>query len=197
MKQALINGLVLVGGKSSRMGTDKSDLVYHQQRQSEHVSSIMHPFCKTVYLSVGQSHMRQSSVLYPIIKDVRDNNGPMTGLYSAILFDAKLAWLILPCDLPFLDQAVLRKLINEINSDHDVICYFNKARNQAEPLVSIWNPSSFEKVKERYKAKQYSMYGLIQELKSKYIEMEDDSKLMNVNTLEEYKEAKEKIRKGL
>src|SRR5690606_41979109 len=46
-----LNGLILAGGKSSRMGRDKSLIVFHDQPQRDHLFNILKRFCNEVYLS--------------------------------------------------------------------------------------------------------------------------------------------------
>jgi molybdopterin-guanine dinucleotide biosynthesis protein A len=50
-----MNGLILVGGQSVRMGTDKSQLSYHGKPQWQYLYDLLLPFCQKTYLSCRQN----------------------------------------------------------------------------------------------------------------------------------------------
>ena len=72
-------GLVLAGGKSLRMGTDKSLLNYHGKSQREVMFDMLSGYCSVVYLSVNQN---QNTYL-PHIIDETEAAGPLGGIVSA------------------------------------------------------------------------------------------------------------------
>src|SRR3546814_822414 len=97
----LLYGLVLVGGKSSRMGHDKSIISYHGIPQREYLYNLLSEICDAVFLS-----LRADQHIGDGLKFILDGNqykGPYNGLMSAHHQFPHVAWLALACDLPLMD----------------------------------------------------------------------------------------------
>lgn len=96
-------GVVLAGGKSSRMGTDKAQLLRGQQP--------MLAFCEQLLSECGVKEIRISRNIEQGIRDVFPECGPLGGIYSSIRDLNNTAVLILPVDMPLLNAEDLRQLI--------------------------------------------------------------------------------------
>src|SRR4051812_45814849 len=72
-------GLVACGGSSSRMGTDKSMLIYNTKPQRYHVYEMLQPFCEKVFISCKKEQSATVADGYDILTDdpVYNNIGPM------------------------------------------------------------------------------------------------------------------------
>ena len=107
-------GLVLLGGKSTRMKRDKASLEYHGKNQSLYAYELLVPFCEKVFFSIrpGQANL-ESVEGYPHIYDLGPYTdiGPLGGILSALTQIPETAWLVLACDLPFMDAATLKNLL--------------------------------------------------------------------------------------
>ena len=69
-----VDGLVLIGGRSTRMGQDKSQLVYHEKPQREYLTDLLRPYCDTVYWSMNAKQTSElTSASPPVIVDVYDS----------------------------------------------------------------------------------------------------------------------------
>ena len=86
-------GLILTGGRSSRMGKDKSLLEYHSKPQSQHLYELVKEFLPNTYLSVraGQQFDYQGD----FIEDQLSTKGPINGILSAMQTSPGKAWLVL------------------------------------------------------------------------------------------------------
>lgn len=112
-KPAVLNGLVLTGGRSTRMGQDKSRLIYHEKPQREHLADLLQPFCHTVFWSVNAVQAAELAAKeQPVIVDAFDIPGPLNGILTAFRQDPEAAWLVVACDMPLLTEASLRALVN-------------------------------------------------------------------------------------
>ena len=140
-----LNGLVLAGGKSLRMGEDKGGIVYHDKPQREVVATLLNKVCQKTFLSYRKVPIDQSSMAdtHSILEDKIEGLGPFGALLTAFLHDPNAAWLVVACDLPLVDQIFLQELIEQ-RDPSKVATAFQSPHNQfPEPLITIWEPKSY------------------------------------------------------
>lgn len=138
-----LNGLVLIGGKSSRMNRDKSNLTYHEKSQKDHVSELLKTHCKAVFLSCNSDQDSNFDSNQLTITDKLTGMGPMGGLISAFMKNPDVAWLSVACDLPFLSHKTLDFLISNRNPSKLATCFLDSESKFPEPLVTIWEPRAY------------------------------------------------------
>tara|TARA_B100001173_G_C15945079_1_gene528832 strand:+ start:48 stop:1175 length:1128 start_codon:yes stop_codon:yes gene_type:complete len=188
-----IQGLILAGGYSSRMGNDKFKLVYHGKPQHEHLLELLNPFCE--YVTVSCREEQSENIQNPII-DKFIGLGPMGGILTAFQSNPNVAWLTVACDIPLLDFNSIEILVNSRNPNKLATCYYNSKTNFPEPLITIWEPKAYPILLE-YMSQGYSCPRKV--LINNDIEMvhlENESILMNVNKKEEMKSAVDYISKN-
>jgi molybdopterin-guanine dinucleotide biosynthesis protein A len=134
-----IRGLILSGGRSSRLGYPKEKIKWHGIAQWEHLNEIISPLVDDVYLS--DNKIWQSKI--PTIIDSIEGRGPMGGILSALQTHSDSAWLVVACDMPLLTTEILSILIDKYKAHGSLTCFYNNKTNQAEPLPSIW-PSEYK-----------------------------------------------------
>ena len=138
-----VKGLVLAGGKSQRMGHDKTLINYHGLPQREHLANLLRPFCESVYLSCAPGQAQDMGGQWPVIEDSFMGLGPYGAILSAFRKEPDSAWLVVACDLPLLDAATLGQLINERNPSQMATAFHNPATGFPDPLVTIWEPRAY------------------------------------------------------
>lgn len=186
-----LKGLVLAGGKSIRMGTDKGALDFHGKPQREHMADLLIPLCEEVYLSVRAGQEVPSD--HALLEDTFTGLGPYGALLSAFRFDPDSAWLLVACDLPLLDSATLQQLKQARNPRKIATAFQSPLNEFPEPLITIWEP----------KAYQYALHFLAQGYSCprkvlinsdmELLHAKHPKMLMNVNTPEELERVKKEI----
>src|SRR5689334_343280 len=88
-----LNGLVLAGGKSSRMGRDKGHLNWHGREQRYYLVDLLTPFCESVFISIREEQRAAIPDGYRIITDSYEERGPYAALLSAFEKNPEAAWL--------------------------------------------------------------------------------------------------------
>jgi len=104
ISNAKIYGLVLSGGKSTRMGQDKGLITYHGIPQRDHLYKILDEVCDRTYLSIRKDQKEAIAAEFNTIVDRNEYRGPYNGLLSAHKAFPDVAWLVLACDLPLIDR---------------------------------------------------------------------------------------------
>ena len=186
-----IFGLLLVGGKSQRMGSDKALLSYDgKQTQLERTSELLKSVCAKVFVSQrkeqGFPTPDGTEAIYDSVETVR---GPLCGILSAMHTHPHAHWLVLACDLPNLAQPTLEKLIFEFQSEAPQLTAYRSSHDSLpEPLCAIYPSGS-----------DTGLCSLAQELgkscprkllivkEARLIDQDDPRSLDNINTAEEFK----------
>lgn len=189
MKRNKIYGLVLAGGLSSRMGVDKSGMIYHQLPQSEHMAVLLSKFCDKVFISIRNTTDKASS--FPLLTDKFPSEGPIAGILTALAAHPDSAWLIAPVDMPALDEPALQFLLSHRSAVHKVTCFRNSAGLHPEPLLSIWEPGVYSTLLQYYNSGGRSVRDFLEScgvhlLNAPY-------PLVNINTPEERDEFLKKV----
>ena len=141
-----VKGLVLVGGKSQRMGTPKERLNYHGQPQVEYAKKIFMEAGVPAYLSCRD---QAQADVYPddkIVKDTFEGLGPFGGLLSAFRSDPDSAWYVIACDQPLLSASDIARLLAERDTSKVATCYHNPETGFPEPLITIWEPRAYPRL---------------------------------------------------
>ncbi|MGI9260851.1 MAG: molybdenum cofactor guanylyltransferase [Woeseiaceae bacterium] len=138
-----LNGLVLAGGKSRRMGSDKAALLLDGKTQLEHGVELLQRHVEDVYVSTG-ADQKDDPVRrgFQQIVDRYENMGPIAGILSALDSSPGNSWLVLACDLPNIDDSTIRFLVENASPDSPFSAYRSVNDDLPEPLCAIYRPES-------------------------------------------------------
>jgi len=178
-----MNGLILVGGQSTRMGTDKSQLPYHGKPQWNYLYELLLPFCKKTFLSCRESQ-KDNYINHSLLIDTYEM-GPMGGILSAFEQDSNEAWLVVACDMPFVNEKTIEFLLQNRNTAQIATAFQNPDTQLPEPLLTIWEPAAYSFLIKASKKGQRSPFRVLQNRDIKLLESPQRDWLKNVNTAEE------------
>ncbi|WP_350288447.1 NTP transferase domain-containing protein [uncultured Croceitalea sp.] len=194
--QSKIYGLVLSGGKSTRMGNDKGLIDYHGIPQREYLYNLLNEVCDKTFLSVRDEQKDKLTENFDCIVDENKYRGPLNGILSAHAKHPNVAWLVLACDLPLINAKSITALIAKRDITKVATSYATKESNLPEPLVAIWEPAGLEKAISYMKTAGSSCpRKFLINSDAKLVHPEQDVVLHNANSLEEYEFALSKINK--
>ncbi|OHX68467.1 hypothetical protein NH26_06540 [Flammeovirga pacifica] len=190
-QKPILKGLVLVGGKSTRMGEDKANLEYHDVPQWKYAQSLLNNYCDEVYLSTA--HYNNDFKGEKTISDKFIGLGPMGGILSAFQEDPNAAWVVIACDLPLLSEKTLDTLVNKRDTSKYATSFKSPTLDFPEPLICIWEPKAYGKLLEflswGYSCPRKALIN--SDINLLIPEFEEE--LTNANTPEEYKKIKSEI----
>ena len=133
--QPELHGLVLMGGHSTRMGTDKASLEVEGDNLLERTKSLVEKVCSSVYVSGRQE---QQGTQKNFISDRLLEIGPMGGILSAMEAHPDKAFLVCAVDLPLLSLGLLESLLQERNPFKVATAF--TIDGFSEPLCAIYEP---------------------------------------------------------
>jgi molybdopterin-guanine dinucleotide biosynthesis protein A len=184
---AALFGLVLAGGASTRMRTDKALLEYHGQPQVRWAFELLSQFCAATFVSVRPDQRDDPSRAgLPQIVDRQPGIGPIAGISAALLEHPKAAWLVLACDLPFLTEPTLRHLIAQRDPHKIATAYRSAHDGLPEPLCAIWEPAAREPVIAYIAGGKQCPRKFLINADTKLLDLPERAALDNVNTREEF-----------
>ncbi|MCE7064330.1 molybdenum cofactor guanylyltransferase [Dyadobacter sp. CY326] len=183
-------GLVVCGGKSIRMGTDKSQLQYFGIPQAEHVYNLLMPFCEKVFISCNKS---QSEILnkQKILTDLPhyENIGPMASLLTAFDQHPGNDFLLIGCDYPFLTSQDILNFFSKTKRDSLAAAFYNDA-GKYEPMLAWYAKETAPLLLKRFEEKHYSLQYFLQEIKAEKYIPESKEVMISVDTREDFERVK-------
>ncbi|HJY42283.1 MAG TPA: NTP transferase domain-containing protein [Steroidobacteraceae bacterium] len=183
-------GLVLAGGASTRMRTDKALLDYHGQPQLRWAFELAAKFCAATFVSVRPDQREDSSRAgLPQIVDRQPGIGPIAGISAALLEHPKAAWLVLACDLPFLTEGTLQHLIAHRDPHQVATAYRSAHDGLPEPLCAIWEPNARAGVLGYIASGKQCPRKFLINSDAALLDLPEPAALDNVNTREEFASA--------
>lgn len=189
MNNKKINGYILAGGKSSRMGVDKGLLLFEGKAMIEYVINQMLPvFDNLVIVSNNPEYEKLGLKVIPdLIKEI----GPAGGIYTALHHsNAKLNFIV-SCDMPFVTQEAIEFVVNNTN-ESQIVLLENKGK--IEPLFGVYSKECEENWLQLIEQKIIKLQDMVLQFKLKTIPIENKeifaaSFFRNINTQEDFNNA--------
>ncbi|MFT3750687.1 MAG: NTP transferase domain-containing protein [Agriterribacter sp.] len=185
-----LNGLVLAGGKSTRMGSPKDVMLWHGKEQKYYAADLLHPFCEEVFISCREDQQKNIDPAYKTLPDSFLNMGPLGGILSALRSQRDKAWLVIACDLPLLNRETIAFLIANRDTEKTATAYKSPHDGLPEPLITIWEPESYPVMLEFLGRDITCPRKALMNSDVKILQPLQPEALMNVNTPEDAVKAK-------
>jgi len=184
MNAEKITGVILAGGKNSRMGTDKGLLVVRGKKIIDRILDTLKPNVNDIIIiSNGNNY---SNLGYKVYADIIKDCGPLGGIHTALTFSRTKKNLVISCDMPFLNEKILKFIIAD-SDDCDVALPVHD--NRTEPLCAVYDSICTDKFSELLSKNQLKMQDALKEFKVKKININktdfDSNCFTNINTKEE------------
>ncbi len=178
----LLNGLVLAGGKSIRMGFDKGTIAWHGKEQQYYLAGLLKNLCNDVFISCRQDKEKEIDTNYKALPDTFTDLGPYGAILSAFREKPDDAWLVVACDLPLLDSQTLQYLKDNRNVASMATAFESPYNHFPEPLITIWEPKSYPMLLS-FLAQGYNCPGkALQNMETNILKIQHPETLTNVNT---------------
>lgn len=183
-----VTGILLAGGKSSRMGKDKALLKYEDETfMSNSIKKLKKLFNEVIVVEGNINKYNIDNA--KIIKDIYPNMGPMGGIHAA-LKAAKNDWIfVIPCDMPLWEPLLVDEILKYRLDNDIVVPLFNK---RMEPLFALYKKTCIPKIEEcldKNIIKVIELYPLVKtncvDLQNIFTLEECSKSFLNINTPED------------
>jgi molybdenum cofactor guanylyltransferase len=184
-------GLVLAGGRSTRMQRDKATLSYQGRNQLDRAMELLDSCVERAFVSVRPDQRADPArARYPQVVDAHEGLGPIAGIAAAQALAPAAAWLVLGCDLPFIDAGTLAQLIAHRDPARVASAYRSSHDGLPEPLCAIYEPRSAAAILERINAGKTCPRKFLIQADALILDQPDPRALDNINTPEQYTAAR-------
>ncbi|MEI7526218.1 MAG: molybdenum cofactor guanylyltransferase [Mariniphaga sp.] len=139
-----ITGIVLAGGRSSRMGEDKSLMRLNGKTLIEYSIDALRPICEKVIISSNNPNYDFTGC--EVWPDELPDQAPIIGIYSCLKRSETELNIILSCDIPLMSASMIGFLLAK-SADYDITVPVHD-NGQIEPLCGVYKKSSLEILKE-------------------------------------------------
>lgn len=142
-----ILGLVLAGGRSTRMQADKAALAYGARPQLAEAYDLVARHVGRAFVSVRADQSGEPlRAGYPQVIDGPTGRGPIAGIIAAQASRPDAAWLVVACDLPHLDDATIAELLQRRDPRRLATAFASSFDGLPEPLCAVYEPASREAI---------------------------------------------------
>jgi molybdopterin-guanine dinucleotide biosynthesis protein A len=193
---APLYGVVLAGGASRRMGRDKATLEYLGRSQVAIAFDLVSRHCQRAFVSVRSDQTNDPTrAALPQIVDQVAGLGPIAGIAAAQAAFPEAAWLVVACDLPFLDDAAITRLV-AARGAHGIVAYRSEHDGLPEPLCAIYEPSTRAGILDAIERDRRCPRRFIIASGVPLLDQADPAALDNVNTPQEFASAVARLDAG-
>jgi len=185
-------GYVLVGGNSSRMGTDKAFLPGQFRYLTDDVAESVRSAAGSVTL-IGNP-LRYHQLQYACLPDLRPGLGPLSGLEAALVSSSSKLNLVLACDMPAVGVSHLRVLIERAKTSKSHCIVTKDVTGKVHPLCAVYKKECLSVIQCRLDEKRLSLMGLLGEVSTGYLDI--PTVIENLNTPEDWSRWRSKERRS-
>ena len=188
-----ITGIILCGGKSSRMQTNKALLKLGDKTVIEIVAEKLKSIFNEVLISANDSK-EYDFLKLPVVNDIFIGKGPLAGIHSALKYSSTEKNFIISCDMPLISVELIKYLIN-LNSEKSIL--LPKSNGRIQQLCGIYSKSVIDEIENIFKLSEKdknikgSVYELLERASIEFIDVDDlniynKNIFLNMNSPEDY-----------
>lgn len=197
MEKLKASGIILAGGRSSRIGTDKAYLNFEGKPLLHRIVDVLDPVAEQIII-VGKQKFRQRDAYLAarevvVTEDLYPGKGPLVGIYSGLAAAKYDYGLVVACDMPFLNPGLLRFMFRAAEGYDGAVIYDGQ---HYEPLHAVYAKSCLAAIHQAIRQgerKVTSFFGAcnLRIIGPREIEAYDCQYLSfyNINTKENYRQA--------
>lgn len=175
--------IVLAGGKSTRIGTDKSLLPFMGKPLIQHIYEQIFPHFNEIIIAGGE-HESLSFLKARSIPDEVPGQGPLRGIVSALAASRHNLNFVIACDIPWVNIGLLRRLLQETH-EYDCVVPVT-AEGHYEPLFAVYRKSALPAMRRALDEDKRRIVAAFPYCRVKTVSLSTIDVIANINTLNDY-----------
>lgn len=187
-----ITGIILAGGKSSRMGLNKSFLKIGDETIIERITNLMRSIFKDVII-ITNSPKEYTFLQIPLYEDIYKWKGPLAGIHSGLTHSSTEINFIISCDVPLMTKDMIEYIV-EFKSNKPIM--FCEAAGYHQPLAGIYKREIIKEIESiicNDQVSDKSFHHFLKNVNAEIIHLENlsfynDDIFFNMNKKEDYEE---------
>lgn len=189
------SAVILVGGNSSRMKTNKALLHFNGKPMLEIIIDKLRPHFKEIMISSNNPE-RYCQFGLPIFKDHYAGRGPLAGIHACLKEVSSNAAFFVACDMPFVSPRLAKELLRRLNDGYQVAV--PRKEKYLQPLHAAYSKDCLPAIEETLQSDRSKITSFYDSVKVNYYDLQDNPEFnwntifFNINTPEEFKLAQEK-----
>jgi molybdopterin-guanine dinucleotide biosynthesis protein A len=164
----MITGIILAGGKSSRMGKEKGLVSFQGDFMISHVIRNIRPICNEIIICANDTGY--NFLGYPVIPDEIRGSGPAGGILSGLKKSKNNKSLIISCDLPHASTSFLREIYSRAEEYDIILC---NQSDRLQPLCGIYDHIIAQKLEEMIRSGKRKMQDLVKSFNTRVLRQGD------------------------
>lgn len=160
-----LTGIILAGGKSSRMGTDKGLMLYSGKQMVQYSIELLNLFTAQILISSNNHEYNQFG--FPVISDIYKECGPIGGLHAALSASTTEWNIIVTCDAPNIRPELYNFMLVRISNQDAIIPIHAKG---IEPLFGIYNKKMSSFFEQKINENDFKLQKILKERNIDYFE---------------------------
>ncbi len=177
--------IVLAGGKSRRMRTDKARLPLPGGTVVERMLARVEGLFDEVLISVSRAQAAAFPGLRTVVDEV-EGLGPMAGVLAGLKAARNETCVVLACDIPDVDARLLGALVGKADGREIVVPV--TPEGFLEPLFAVYSVKLAPRIEESLRAGEYSLLPVIESARTLKLRLRKKDRVRNLNTPEDYEE---------
>ena len=184
-----ISCIVLAGGKGVRLGQNKAREVVGNRSLLQRVISVLSFFNSDIIIVTAPNQSFSQLIDYPkwrVVTDIYPGKGPLGGIYTGLAASDSFYNLVVACDMPFLNQALLRYMV-QISASFDLV--IPRLGHRMEPLHAVYSKGCLAPIEGLLKQGNLTVTELFNLVRVRYVDAEEINRFdpkhlsfFNINT---------------
>ena len=191
-----LNGIILSGGKSSRMGMEKGLLKIAGKALVEYAIDVLNPHVKRLIICSNKAEYNQFGL--DVYSDLVRDIGPLGGIYTGLKYSDADCNIVLSCDMPFIDSQFIEYLKGSMRVGQTALVPTHD--HKIEPLISIYTSKMMIYMEEYIQHKSYALQDILSNAEGvQFLDVSQQIKrnnklFFNINSPAEWKQFKQIIK---
>ncbi|MGE5543905.1 MAG: molybdenum cofactor guanylyltransferase [Bacillota bacterium] len=195
------SSIVLAGGRSSRMQTNKAFTEFNGQKLIENIlDKVSQVFAEVILVTNDpENYFYYANESVRIVSDLIPRKGPLSGIHTGLFFASYDVTLAVPCDMPFMDMDLAVHMV-ELLGDHDAVV--PRIGSYFQPLFAAYSKRCLPVIEDSLLADRLKISDIYKSLDILYLEESEirrfgdpDVIFHNINNRDDLKHAEGLIKK--